>query len=65
MDERAVYVIRIYRQDCSGIDGVIEAVVSGELLPFHTSEELWTALHHLPAPRRRGQRLQHDEELGS
>ena len=34
MDELGVYVIRVYRQDQAGIDGMVEAVVSGEQMPF-------------------------------
>ena len=62
MDELGVYVVRVYRRDPSGIDGVIEAVNSGEQLRFHSSDELWHALYDLPLPRRRSQPQQRDEE---
>ena len=52
MDELAVYVVRIYRRDAAGMAGVVESVASGEQLPFHTTEQLWRALHYLPSPRR-------------
>ena len=52
MDELAVYVVRIYRRDAAGMAGVVESVASGEQLPFHTTEQLWRALHDLPSPRR-------------
>ena len=52
MDELAVYVVRIYRRDPAGMAGVVESVSSGEQAPFHTTEELWRALHDLPSPRR-------------
>ena len=52
MDELGVYVIRVYRHDSTGIAGVVESVSSGESVPFHTTEELWRALHDLPSPRR-------------
>jgi hypothetical protein len=53
MDEVGVYVVRIYRRDPANIAGVIESVESGEQLSFHAIEELWSALHRLPSPRRR------------
>jgi len=52
MDELGVYVIRVYRRDAAGMAGVVESVASGEQAPFHTTEELWRALHDLPSPRR-------------
>jgi len=52
MEELGVYVIRVYRRDALGMAGVVESVASGEQLPFHTTEELWRALHDLPSPRR-------------
>jgi len=52
MDELGVYVIRVYRRDAHGMAGVVESVASGEQLPFHTTEQLWRALHDLPSPRR-------------
>ena len=52
MDELGVYVVRIYRRDPAGMAGVVESVVSGESVPFHTTDELWRALHALPSPRR-------------
>ena len=52
MDELAVYVVRIYRRDAADMAGVVESVASGESVPFHTTEELWRALHDLPSPRR-------------
>jgi hypothetical protein len=52
MEELGVYVIRVYRRDAAGMAGVVESVASGEQLPFHTTEELWRALHDLPSPRR-------------
>lgn len=52
MDDLTVYVVRIYRRDATGMAGVVESVASGEHLPFHTTEQLWHALHDLPSPRR-------------
>ncbi|HWH48762.1 MAG TPA: hypothetical protein VN664_13250 [Burkholderiales bacterium] len=52
MEELGVYVIRVYRRDAAGMAGVVESVSSGEQAPFHTTEELWRALHDLPSPRR-------------
>ncbi len=52
MDELGVYVVRIYRRNAAGMAGVVESVTSGEQAPFHTTEELWRALHDLPSPRR-------------
>jgi hypothetical protein len=52
MDEMTVYVVRVYRRDAVGMDGVVESVASGEQVPFHTTEELWRALYQLPSPRR-------------
>ena len=52
MDEPGIYVVRVYRRDAAGLDGVVESVASGEQVPFHTTEELWRALYQLPSPRR-------------
>ena len=52
MDELGVYVVRVYRRDAAGMAGVVESVRSGEQAPFHTTEELWRALHDLPSSRR-------------
>lgn len=52
MEELGVYVVRVYRKDQAGMTGVVESVASGEQLPFHTTEQLWRALYHLPSPRR-------------
>jgi len=52
MEELGVYVIRVYRRDALALDGVVESVKSGESLPFHSTEELWEALHDLPSGRR-------------
>ena len=52
MEELGVYVVRVYRRDAAGLAGVVESVSSGEQAPFHTTEELWRALHDLPSPRR-------------
>jgi hypothetical protein len=52
MNEPGVYVVRVYRRDSAGMSGVVESVASGEQLPFHSTEELWRALHDLPSPRR-------------
>jgi len=52
MEELGVYVVRVYRRDTAGMAGVVESVSSGEQAPFHTTEELWRALHDLPSPRR-------------
>jgi hypothetical protein len=52
MNEPGVYVVRVYRRDRAEISGVVESVVSGEQLPFHSTEELWRALLDLPSPRR-------------
>jgi hypothetical protein len=52
MDELGVYVVRVYRRDAAGMAGVVESVSSGEQAPFHTTEQLWRALHDLPSPRR-------------
>jgi hypothetical protein len=64
MDELDVYVIRIYRQDQASIDGVVEAVASGEQLPFHNRDDLWHALYDLPSIRR-AQFRQPDQEDSS
>ena len=52
MEELGVYVIRVYRRNALVLDGVVESVKSGESLPFHSTEELWVALHDLPSRRR-------------
>ena len=52
MEEMGVYVVRVYRRDAAGMAGIVESVVSGEQLPFQSTEQLWRALHDLPSPRR-------------
>jgi hypothetical protein len=52
MEELGVYVVRVYRRDAIALAGVVESVASGESLPFHSTEELWGALHDLPSRRR-------------
>ena len=52
MEELGVYVVRVYRRDAAGMAGIVESVVSGEQLPFNTTEQLWRALYDLPSPRR-------------
>jgi hypothetical protein len=64
MDELGVYVIRVYRQDQAGIDGMVEAVASGEQLPFHSRDDLWQALYDLPSPWR-AQPFQSNQEESS
>ena len=62
MEELGVYVVRVYRRDVAGMAGVVESVASGEQSPFHTTEELWRALHDLPSPRRTIQDAKSNEE---
>jgi hypothetical protein len=62
MEELGVYVVRIYRQDQADMDGVIEAVSSGEQMPFHDRDQLWRALHLLPTERRTRKFIKPDEE---
>lgn len=62
MDELNVYVVRVYRKDETGIAGIIEAVSSGEQLPFRTTEQLWRALRDLPSPRHGFQQSQSTQE---
>jgi len=52
MGEPAVYVVRVYRRDGTGIAGVVETVATGERSRFHTAEALWRTLHDLPSSRR-------------
>lgn len=65
MDELGVYVVRVYRRDPAGMAGVVESVASGESVPFHTTEELWRALHDLPSPRRNFLDSKPNEEGGT
>ena len=65
MDDLAVYVVRVYRRDAAGMAGVVESVASGEQLPFHTTEQLWRALHELPSPRRNFLDSKPNEEGGT
>ncbi len=62
MEELGVYVVWVYRKDHAGMTGVVESVASGEQLPFHTTEQLWRALHDLPSPRRNFPDVGPDEE---
>jgi hypothetical protein len=62
MEELGVYVVRIYRQDQVDMDGVVEAVSSGEQMPFHDRDQLWRALHLLPTARRTRLSINSDEE---
>ena len=63
MDELDVYVVRVYRKGTSGVAGVIQAIRSGEQLPFQTSDQLWRALHDLPSLRYGNQHSQSNEEV--
>ena len=55
MGEVDIYVVRIYRRGAADVVGVVECVASGEQLPFHAMQELWKAIHLLPAsPEREG-----------
>ncbi len=45
--------------------GVVESVASGESVPFHTTEELWHALHDLRSPRRNFPNGKPNEEDGT
>ena len=65
MDDLSVYVVRVYRRDAAGMAGVVESVASGEQLPFHTTEQLWRALHELPSPRRNFLDSKPNEEGGT
>ena len=65
MGELGVYVVRVYRRDAAGMDGVVESVASGEQVPFHTTDELWRALHDLPSPRRNFLDSKPNEEGGT
>lgn len=51
METPSTYVIRVYRQDPSGMYGTVELALSGEQLPFHSPDELWRALKNLPSCR--------------
>ncbi|HWQ37827.1 MAG TPA: hypothetical protein VNM24_04320 [Burkholderiales bacterium] len=62
MNAVGVYVVRLYRRDALTLAGVVESVESGEQLPFHSTEQLWRALHKLPSPRRAIQSAKPDEE---
>ena len=62
MEELDVYVIRIYRKEQHNLDGIVEAVGSGEQRPFHSSEELWRALLGLPSPWQRPQSFEPNKE---
>lgn len=65
MDEVGVYVVRVYRKDQAGMDGVVEAVTSGEQLPFHNADDLWRSLLMLPSSRRPQISIQPDMEDGT
>lgn len=45
------FVIRIYRQGKSRLDGVVEEVHSGRSVAFHDRDELWQALRPHRRPR--------------
>jgi len=62
MGEPAVYVVRIYRRESTGMAGVVEAVATGEQSRFGTAEALWRALHDLPSSRRNFPTGSPDEE---
>lgn len=54
MGEVDVYIVRIYRRDAAAVAGVVECVASGEQMSFNAMQELWNAIHRLPAPPIRG-----------
>lgn len=49
MDVLRSFVVRIYRQEASDVAGVIESVETGNVAPFRTSSELWSALQSTPS----------------
>jgi hypothetical protein len=48
------FVVRIYRDDPNGTVGVLEAVESGEVMSFHSREELWAGIARAPWARSFG-----------
>jgi len=46
------YVVRLYREGLAGITGMVESVETGELVPFRSLDELWSALQRPPSQRR-------------
>jgi hypothetical protein len=38
------YIVRIYRRDPAGADGIVEVVSSGAELAFHGRDDLWAIL---------------------
>ena len=46
------YVVRVYRQEADGVAGVVESVETGDVMPFRSSDELWTTLSGPSAARR-------------
>ena len=53
MPEVRSYVVRVYRQDSPECAGVVEAVATGEVRPFHSAAELWALVNPSAHPRRR------------
>lgn len=53
MEELRSYVVRVYRQESEEVAGVVESVAVGTITPFRTPDELWAAVCHDPAARRR------------
>ncbi len=53
MPEVRSYVVRVYRQDNPECAGVVEAVATGEVRPFHSAAELWALVNPSAHPRRR------------
>lgn len=44
MREIRSYVVRIYRRDAKGVQGVVEDVQSGCFHSFHSVHDLWSVL---------------------
>jgi hypothetical protein len=52
MDVLRSYVVRLYREGPAGVTGMVESVETGELVPFRSLDELWSALQRPPSQRR-------------
>ncbi|MCC7547895.1 MAG: hypothetical protein IT532_09020 [Burkholderiales bacterium] len=52
MEVQRSYVVRIYRHDDEAMTGTLEAVESGEVVPFRCAAELWSALQQSSSQRR-------------
>ena len=52
MEVQCNCLVRVYRHDGTAMTGTVEAVDTGEIVPFRSAAELWSALQQSSFRRR-------------